>query len=172
MTSEMTSGSTGHWGAVIFLILLFAVFLGGSKNGSWFGGNSGTSGDFENYKATCNAEKQEIINTARTQYLIEQQAANTREVVNATAQATQNKLDFYAYQALRDSNAEKDRTIASLENRLYANEKFNEVNTAIERLSCETLKRPDVRGVGAACPSASILNGFGFNPASTGSCYV
>lgn len=63
----------GSWGIAIFLIILFffvILFLGRKEtNDRHFDGN----------KAVCAAEKQEIIDSARTQYLIENTSRQTQE---------------------------------------------------------------------------------------------
>jgi hypothetical protein len=149
--------SWGVWGFVIFLLILFvAIFAIGNHKETRDHTRDG-------YKATCDAEKTEIINTARTQYLVEQQAANTRELVAATANATQTKIDFYAYQDLRDrlSKAEMDNYF--LKGQIASDARFGQIEKELAAISCQMLRRPDVTGVGVACPSAAILNGLGIN---------
>ena len=166
----------------ILFILIFALVgrggLGGWGNGfgGWGGfpmwGNSfgfggvGVPGyglGFEDYKAICNSEKQEIINSARTQYLVEQQAAETRAVATANANVTNNKIDFYAYQDLRDRLNESERKVMSLENQLFVKDQLAPVNAQLASIQCHMLKRPDVTGIGAVCPNAGIINGLGIN---------
>lgn len=50
-------------------------------------------------------EKQQIIDTARTQYMIENTAKQTQEQAMALANALGTKIDFYEYQNLRDQLA-------------------------------------------------------------------
>lgn len=109
-------------------------------------------------------------NTARTQYLTEQQAAATREVVQATANATQTKIDFYAYQGLRDAVAERDREIMELKNMLFVKDQLAPINSQLASIQCNMLRRPDVTGVGVCCPNAAILNGLGVNSLNNGCC--
>lgn len=166
------------WGGIGFLALFFLIiiaFWNRGGNGFGWGNNCGNGfipfGDgigfgassygFQNYRATCDAEKAEIINTAATQYKTIEQAQLTRDTVNATANATQAKIDFYAYQGLRDQLAEEQRKNLVLENQLYNDRKFGEVDKQLAAISCQMLKRPDVTGVGAVCPNAAIINGLG-----------
>lgn len=168
------------WGGIGFLALFFLIiiaFWGRGGNGFGWGNNCGNGfapfGDgigfgassygFQNYRATCDAEKSEIINTARTQYLVEQQAAGTRELVNATANATQTKIDFYAYQAERDKVADRDRRIMSLENQLFMKDQLAALTASIADIRYNMLTRPNITGVGAVCPNAGVLNGLGID---------
>ena len=171
---EETRSGIGWWGIVIVIFLLFIVCgngwgngffgRGGFGNGLWFPGADCFG--FQNYKATCDAEKREIIDTASTQYKIEQQAAATRDLVQATAATTNTKIDFYAYQDLRDKLAEQQRLNMMLQNQLYSDAKFNALQTQLSSIQCNMLRRPDVTGIGVSCPSAAILNGLGVNTLS------
>lgn len=173
--NETTSG-IGWWGIVIVLFLLFAMFGGGFGGFGGFGrrgdfyGDCGTNYGFQNYKATCDAEKTEIINTARTQYLTEQQGALTRTAITADGEATRAKVDFYAYQDLRDKLAEAQRANMMLQNQLYSDAKFNALEKQISGISCNMLRRPDVTGIGAVCPNSAIINGLGLTTLNSCGC--
>lgn len=174
--------TTYTWGGFGFLALFFLIIVAmWNRNGNngWNGWNGFFGGvgvpgyglGFEDYKAICQSEKQEIINSARTQYLTEQQAAQTRELVQATANTTQTKIDFYAYQAERDKNAELQRQITELKSNAYTSAAIAPIKDALAYIQCNMLRRPDVTGVGVACPSSAILNGLGINSLSgCGSC--
>lgn len=182
---EETKSGISPTGLVILLVLLFLFMRQGGLFGNGFGcGNgfpgfgcnfapwalNGAAGDigFQNYKATCDAEKTEIINTARTQYLTEQQSAQTRELVQSTANTTQAKIDFYAYQDLRDKLSESQRENMMLQNKLFVKDQLEPVNSALASIQCKMLRRPDVTGIGAVCPNSAIINGLGIN--SLGCC--
>lgn len=169
---EGSTSFTG-WGIVIFLIILFAIFWGGFGNRGNFGGYgynydgaSGFSSGFEAYKSICEGQKANITQTATTQYLIEQQANATQAVVNAQANMLATKIDFYEYQNLRDQVAERDRKIMQLESRVYNDAQFNALSSQIANIRCNMLTRPEISGVGVACPNAAILNGLGINSLS------
>lgn len=166
----------------ILFILIFALVgrggfggwgngFGGWGNGfggfpMWGFGGVGVPGyglGFEDYKAICDSEKQEIINSARTQYLVEQQAAETRAVATANANVTNTKIDYYAYQDLRDRLSEEQRKVLTLENQLFVKDQLAPVNAQLASIQCHMLKRPDVTGIGAVCPNAGIINGLGIN---------
>lgn len=155
--------------AILFILIFAVIGRGGFGNfGGWGGGcNNGYDGctgyGFQNYKATVDAEKAEIINTARTQYITEQQSAQTRELVQSTANTTQAKIDFYAYQDLRDKLSESQRENMMLQNKLFVKEQLAPVTAQLSSIECKMLRRPDVTGIGAVCPNSAIINGLGLN---------
>lgn len=170
MVNEMDDKSSYSWGGIGFLALFFLIIIafwgrGGNGFGNW-GNGSGlatgallgadltglTNSGYQNYQATCEAEKAQMRDTARTQYLIEQ-----------TANATQTKIDFYAYQDLRDKLGEAQRQNMMLQNQIFVKDQLAPVNEQLASIRCNMLRRPDVTGIGVSCPSAAILNGLGIN---------
>lgn len=157
------------WGGIGFLALFFLIIIafwgrGFNNHVPPFGYDNGPIGyGFQNFRATCDAEKSEIVNTARTQYLTEQQAAATRELVNATASATQAKIDYYGYHDLRDKLAEAQRENLMLQNQLFVKDQLAPVNATLASIQCNMLRRPEITGVGACCPNAAVINGLGIN---------
>lgn len=105
----------------------------------------------KNYRATCDAEKAEIINTAATQYKTIEQAQLTRDTVNATANATQAKIDFYAYQDLRDRLSEEQRKVLTLENQLFVKDQLAPLTASVADIRCNMLTKPVVNGLGTSC---------------------
>lgn len=170
------------WGGIGFLALFFLLIigfwnrggvgfgLGGNGYGMPYGDGLGYGYGFQNYKATVDAEKAEIINTARTQYLTEQQSAQTRELVQSTANTTQAKIDFYAYQGLRDELSKSQMKIAELTNQLFVKDQLAPITASIADIRCNMLVRPSVTGIGAVCPNAGILNGLGINHVNNCGC--
>ena len=159
---EETKSGISPTGLVILLVLLFLFMRQGGLfcNGFGWGGNGfpafgcgGISGDFgfQNYKATCDAEKAEIINTARTQFLVEQSSAATQAAIKADGDATRTKINFYAYQELRDKLAEMQRINSALESKLYTNAQFDVVNKELAEIKCKMLPKPDITAFGASC---------------------
>ena len=168
MTDEING--IGLFGYIILFVIIVWVFGGafggGCGNGWGFRGNNCGGTDalaFEDYKAICEAQKANIQQTATTQYLIEQQSAATQNVVKAQADALATKIDFYEYQGLRDKVAERDLVIAELKNKLFTKDQLAPITAQLSSIQCNMLRRPDVTGVGVACPSAAILNGLGVN---------
>lgn len=161
------------FGYIILFVIIVWVFgaLTGGFNGFGFGnrafgygvGVDGYNLGFEDYKAICESQKANIANTATTQYLIEQHAANTREQVTAQINALGTKIDFYGYQNLRDTVAQKDREIMELRNQMFTKDQLAPVNAQLANIQCRMLTKPEITGVGVCCPNAAILNGLGVN---------
>lgn len=173
------------WGGIGFLALFFLIIVAYWRNGcgnGWGNNNCGgffgdgigfgaASYGFQNYRATCDAEKREIINTATTQYQVEQQAAATRELVQATANATQTKIDFYAYQGLRDAVAERDRQIMELKNMLFMKDQLAPLTASVADIRCNMLTKPVVYGLGTSCNpiiTPTLFGGNGINGCGCG----
>ena len=81
----MEERSTGmSWIAVLFVIIVVVALFGGNFGGGWGWNRSGNPYPAQeggcNRVSNCQVEKQEIVDAARTQYLIEQQSNNTRAV--------------------------------------------------------------------------------------------
>ena len=142
----------GSWGIIIFLILLFMFF----GNGNFFGGYGNKHGG---NVTTDDVERRNLISTADTNYRIIEQGNATRQVVEATASTTQAKIDFYAYQELRDKLAESQRQNAILENQLYNDRKFGVIESQLATIACKMAKQPELSAVSVACPSSAIYNG-------------
>lgn len=140
------------WGLVIFFILLFMIFRGFGGFGG-FGPQQGWGNPGCGVVSNCQVEKQGIIDTARTQYLVEQTARATQDATAAGITALGNKIDGYAVQDLRDKLAEERNKNMMLQNRLYSDGQFNNLarqnesmyaslKQEIAALACETPKRP------------------------------
>lgn len=161
------------WGWIIFLILILWFFVGGGLNG--FGGfgpyNRGSAflaGDLYGQSVAHGAgnhevERRGLVTAADTNYRIIDQSQQTRDVVSATAQATQAKIDFYAYQDLRDKLSESQRENMMLQNKLYSDAKFGAIETQLASIACKMAKQPEIYATSAVCPNAAVINGLGFN---------
>lgn len=166
---EMKTG-TNFWGLLILIFLLFIVFGGGFGGfGAW---GRRPYGDYvvdNGCTSNCEVERRGLITAAETNYRIIDQAQATRDVVAATAAATQTKIDFYAYQDLRDKLAEQQRQNMMLQNQLYSDAKFNELQSQLSSISCNMLRKPDVTGLGTSCNP--IITPFGiYAQAFNGGC--
>lgn len=146
-------------GLVIFLLILFGIFgfgrgFGGFGNAYGYGAPAtGVYGC--NATTNCQVEKQGLMNTARTQYLIQETAEQGILATMADGDKTRAKIDFYAYQDLRDQLALERNKNMVLENKLYSDNKFNALQAQIEALSCSVAKRPPFYAAGGN-PCASI----------------
>ena len=167
---EMTGGGIGLFGYIILFVIIVWVF-GGAFGGNGFGwGNRACGAEcgygglgFQNYKAICDAEKASITQTATTQFLIEQQSSMNRELIAAQTNAINTKIDYYGYQNERDKNADLARENMELRNQLFVKDQLAPVNEQLAAIRCNMLTKPNITGVGVACPSAAILNGLGVN---------
>lgn len=166
----MSTGGIGLFGYIILFVIIVWVFggaFGGGAFGGWNRGFNGPCGPdafgFEDYKAICEAQKEGIKQTATTQFLIEQQSAANRELVSAQTNAITAKIDYYGYQNERDKNADLSRQVMELKNQLFVKDQLAPLMAQVADIRCNMLVRPNVTGVGVACPSAAILNGLGVN---------
>lgn len=180
MNEMMTSGTEFNWGWIIFLILILWFFVGGNGFfGNGFGrgygyGNGFIAGDVLGQlqgrdaslncgASNCEVERRAIVEAAETNYRIIDQAQQTRNAVEAASAVTNNKIDFYAYQDLRDKLAESQRENMMLQNKLYSDAKFGAIEAQLASISCRMAKQPEVYATSAVCPNAAIINGLGFN---------
>ena len=168
---EMTTGGMGLFGYIIaFVIIVWVISAITGGNGFGFGWNNARAcgacnpcGDYQTLKEIFEGQKANITQTATTQFLIEQQSALNRELMAAQTNAINTKIDYYGYQAERDKNADLSRENMELRNQLFVKDQLAPVNATLASIQCNMLRRPDVTGVGVACPSAAILNGLGVN---------
>ena len=137
----------GGYGFLILIILFIWMIFGGG-----FGG-LGRNNCGCNAVTTCQAEKQEIIDSARTQYMIENTSRISQEQTMAGLNALGTKIDFYAYQDLRDQLAQERTKNVVLENRVYSDAKFTALEAQLATISCGMLKQPPVYGIGTSCNS-------------------
>lgn len=144
-------------GLVIFLLILFGIFgfgrgFGGFGNAYGYG-MPGVYGC--NATTNCQVEKQGIIDSARTQYLVVDSARQVQDATNAGFAAIGNKIDYYAYENLKDQLAQERSKNIVLENRVYSDAQFNALRAQIEALSCSVAKRPPFYAAGGN-PCASV----------------
>ena len=152
----------GLFGYIILFVIIVWVF-GGAFGGNGFGWGRGFGGaypceglgtnnfGFQNYRATCDAEKDAIKQTATTQFLIEQQSANNRELIQAQTNAINTKIDYYGYQNERDKNADLQRENMELRNQLFVKDQLAPITAQLASIQCNMLRRPDVYGLGTSC---------------------
>lgn len=144
----------GSWGIILFLIILFALF----NNGSFgiFGGNR------EAAITAADAERRNIIEAAETNYRIIEQGNLTRQVVETGNSALAQKIDFYAYQGLRDQLSEAQRQNLVLQNQLYNDRKFGTIEAQLASISCRMAKQPEVYSLSTSCPPQAIVNPYNY----------
>jgi len=131
----------GWAGLLLFFVVIWILFSGGI--GGF--GNRGVGGCISN----CEVEKQGIIDSARTQYLVETTSRQTQEYLG-------NKIDFYEYQNLRDQLAVERSKNLALEGRIYSDAQFNALGNRLDAIECSMLKRPSLYGLAATCTGQII----------------
>lgn len=167
---EETKGMSlfGYIIAFVIIVWVISAITGGCGFGGFgFNRNCGAAMGFEDLKAIYEGQKANIVQTAQTQYQIEQQAALTREVITAQSNLLGSKIDFYELQEANRREAEKDRKIMQLENMLYTNSKFDALSSQLAGISCNMLTKPQLTGIAAVCPSAAVINSLGINSLNT-----
>lgn len=182
---DETKSGIGWWGIVILIFLLFLFMSGNGFGGGFFGnrfgngfglgyglglGNdlgpwalNGAAGDigFQNYRATCDAEKTEMMNFADIQHQIATTSAATQASIYADGNATRAMINEKTIQELRDRLSDAQRENLTLTNQLFVKDSIAPITAQLNTIQNNMLVRPNVTGVGAVCPSAGILNGLG-----------
>ena len=156
---ESKSGMS--WIGVLFVILvIWAIFGGGFGNG-W--GNRGNCAyDGCNRVSNCEVEKREIIDSARTQYLTEQQGEETRLAIRDSRDAVMGQASriYEAQQSEKIFDLKMENM--SLKNSFYTKELVGglsqqmerfccEFNRRLDGIECDMLKQPKLSGVAATC---------------------
>jgi hypothetical protein len=148
----------GWAGLLLFFVVIWILF--GSMAGNGLGwGNRNNWGGCDRV-SNCEVEKQGIIDSAKTQYLIETTGRQTQEYLG-------NKIDFYEFQNLRDQLAAERNKNMVLENRIYSDAQFTALSRQLEScccanerrldaIECNMLKRPAIYGIGATCSGQII----------------
>lgn len=154
MNDESKSGMS--WLGVLFVILvIWAIFGGGF--GNW--GNRGYNNDNGCSRVSnCQVERQEIIDSARTQYLTEQQGTATRDTVREAQSALSEQL-----RRQYDANQAEKIFDLKMENQSLKSERFSQsligglekqisdiccaFGRRLDSIECDMLKRPQLSGV-------------------------
>lgn len=155
---DETRSGMGWIGVLFVILVIWAIFGGGF--GGWNRWDNRGDGCGCNRVSNCEVEKQGIIDSARTQYLVETTGRQTQEYLG-------NKIDFYEYQSLRDQlSAERNKNMM-LENRIYSDSQFTALSRQLEAcccanerrldaIECQMLKRPNLFGVASTCTGQII----------------
>lgn len=135
------------WGILIMIFLLFIVF-GGGFGGGFFGRGCGNNNCYDTDRDVWGSERQQIIDSARTQFLIEQRTADSIAATNAMGNSINQKIDYYAYQDLRDQLSDAKAENIALKSQMYSNAQFGALNARLDKLDCQIIKRPPFWGCG------------------------
>ena len=161
---ESRSGMT--WLGVLFFVVILLVLLGGGLggcgNGLWGNrGNCMPEGGCSRV-SNCEVEKREIIDSARTQYLTEQQGEETRLAIRDSRDAVMGQASriYEAQQSEKIFDLKMENM--SLKNNFYTKELVGGLSQQLERcccefnrrldgIECDMLKQPKLSGVAATC---------------------
>ena len=172
----MDDRSSGmSWIAVLFVIIvIFAIF--GNGFGGWGRGNmpAVVSDGGCSRVSNCQVEKQEIIDTAHTQYLIEQQSNDTRMAINASTEAITSQASRIYEQRLQETIFDLKMENQSLKNGIFTKEQTDALGEKLSAFCCgfdrrldaiegRMLTKPALYGV-AATGAGQVI------PATCGSC--
>lgn len=170
------SKSGMSWIGVLFVILvIWAIFGGGFGNGFGFGNRcsgaayipEGGCGRVSN----CEIEKNEIIDSARTQYLIEQQSSATRTAVRDGTDAVMAQNSRIYEQRLQETIFDLKAENMQLKNNIFTKDQIDGVakqlsdcccafNRRLDGIECNMLTKPNLYGVAATCNGQTIPGGF------------
>ena len=175
----MEDRSTGmSWIAVLFVIIVIFAIFGGNFGGGW-GWNRGNNPyppqEGCNRVSNCEIERQEIADTARTQYLIEQQSNDTRMAINASTEAITSQASRIYEQRLQETIFDLKLENNSLKSNIFVKDQTDalakqyaacccELNRRLDGIECSMLKRPNLYGVASTCGGQIIpatCNGSG-----------
>ena len=160
----MEDSRTGmSWIGVLFVILvIWAIFGGFGNGGGFFGNRSGCEPAGCGRVSNCEVEKREIIDSARTQYLVEQQSADTRTAIRDSRDAVMGQASriYEAQQSEKIFDLKMENM--SLKNNFYTKELVSGLsqqlsdcccafNRRLDSIECDMLKRPQLSGVATTC---------------------
>lgn len=169
----MEDSKTGmSWIGVLFVILVIWAIFGGFGNGFGWGNRGGCVPEGGcNRVSNCEVEKREIIDSARTQYLTEQQGADTRTAIRDSRDAVMGQASriYEAQQSEKIFDLKMENM--SLKNSFYTKELVGGLSQQLERCCCEfnrrldgiecnMLTKPNLYGVAATCSGQTIPSGF------------
>lgn len=176
MAELESSGRTVDWGWVIFLILILWFFVGGNN---FFGMRNGmlppqpnnsnsdliaalSANGCLNGSTNCEVERRDIINTAATQFLIEQRSAETNAIVQASTNSINSKIDMYQYEAQKEKVADLKMENMFLKGQLADSERFNALDNRLNGIESNMAKAPKTYPYSYICPSPCVNPCGGF----------
>lgn len=169
-------------GLIIILFLFFIMFCGNGFGNRALAAETVAAGGC-NARSNCEIEKQEIIDSARnfwqignegaqTRSLIIQEEATTRANDTANANMIATKIDFYAYQNLRDELADTKSQLNMERQGRYMDAQFGTLRMENADIRCELSKLPRTAPIyitGAGCNGYPYPGPLGNGFASNGS---
>ena len=167
----MNESMTGMgWFPILFVILVIWLIFGGgfgmnANRGGWDHGCDRVS--------NCEVERQGIIDSAKTQYLIEQQGAATRAANQAGTEAIMAQNSRIYEQKLQETIFDLKAENQSLRNNIFTKEQTDglaarlaecccDFNRRLDGIECRMLTKPQLSGVAATCGGQLVPAGFGY----------
>lgn len=144
----MEERSTGmSWIAVLFVIIVIFAIFGGGFGGGWGWNRGGNPYPVPeggcNRVSNCEVERQGIIDTARTQYLIEQQSNDTRMAINASTEAITSQASRIYEQRLQETIFDLKLENQNLKNGIFTKEQTDALAAKISDCCCGFNRRLD-----------------------------
>ena len=150
------------WVGVLFVILVIWAIFGGGFGTGWGNRNGCATEGGCTRVSNCQVEKQGIIDSAKTQYLIEQQGAATRAEVVAAKDTITDQANRIYIQGLQTDMFDLKMENQALKGQIYNDAKFTALsqqlsdcccafNRRLDSIECDMLKRPQLSGVASTC---------------------
>lgn len=153
------------WIGVLFIILVIWAVLGGNFGGRWNQG--GWDGCGCTRVSNCEVEKQGLINTAQTQFLIGQEGSATRTALHDTQDALMAQANRIYEQELQERIFDLKLENQQLRGNQFVKEQTDGIakalaecccgfNRRLDAIECSMLKRPQLYGVASTCSGQII----------------
>jgi hypothetical protein len=165
---ESKSGMS--WVAVLFIILIIWAIFGGGGFG--FGNNRQQPVMLDSYGgcnrvSNCEIERREIIDSATTQYQVEQQGAATRTAVADGVATIVDQNNRLYIQGLNEKLFDLKMENQTLKGQIYSDAKFTALTNQLSECCCgfnrrldgieaQMLTKPNLYGVAATCAGQFI----------------
>lgn len=158
---EETKSGMGWIGVLFIILVIWAIFGGG------FGWNNRQMDCGCTRVSNCEVEKQEIIDSAQTRYLIEQQGAATRAAQQAGFEAVMAQNTRIYEQQLQETIFDLKMENQGLKSNAFVKEQTDALakqyaecccnfNRRLDAIECSMLKRPQLYGVASTCTGQII----------------
>lgn len=158
---EETKSGMGWIGVLFIILVIWAIFGGG------FGWNNRQMDCGCTRVSNCEVERREIIDSAETRFLIEQQGAATKAAQQAGFEAVMAQNTRIYEQGLQKDLFDAKMRIQQLEGNAFVKEQTDALakqyaeyccnfNRRLDAIECSMLKRPQLYGVAATCSGQVI----------------
>lgn len=133
--NNANSLDVGGFGFIaLFLLILFVLFR---------------RDDHSHNYGFSSAEKQGLIDSARTQYLVEQQSSETRSFLGT-------KIDYYKYEELRDKISKAESENMFLKGQIADDHRYNTLRAELSDIRCNMLDKPKLFSRAYTCDGTEI----------------